>query len=1214
MVLPPVIDGRDRAAILADLLARAPGYVPEWQPVPGSPGQALLSVLARDTEIQAAAENGMPDRARLAFLSALGNGLLPAQAASAPLVFQLMPNAPLDVTLPQNSQVAAKLPPPPPSLTSSAAAAAGAPIFSTDETITLTRAQLATVYSVSPENDQYADHSGTLASGFTLFDAMQPVPHQLFLGHDDLFRLPGSAQLQLSFDLAPVFAQSTPRPLLLDWHYLSADGWLPLRLVEDQTARLTQDGRISLALDFGPDAKQDTIGGITTYWIRATVSARVPSGRVGPLPGGYRLVWKPSAALAALPLVSVDGDINKAARIVAVDQAEVTLDRSLPGAMPGKPLLTAPGGVALGRIARIAGGQALVLAAPDAGRVVAVAGSGSAAVLDADGAAAMLDTPLAGVAAGAQITDAATGDVLGQVVSADPHFSVPLADTSDFLKGDVVTVDGTTKAAISLVQSASVSLAAPVQNATLGNDLVLADSLAALRPEGAGTSGVLPAIDTVFARVGFTKSGLAPDLAFTDTAPLDTSNAFYPFGKSPQKFTTFYLASEETFQRANAQVVLTFLMAQAGAGYDDSDQPGVGPGKLDWAIEYYNGSDWIAMGPAQSLDDQTACFTLGSRTQRTRIGFICPADWTATKVNGQSKHWLRLRIDSGNYGHPLRLKVDTSANPPAVTSDPETLTPPVIAQVALQYTFLTNASLVQHCLTYNDFVYADHSDDVRWPRSTFQPFTPVGDTEPAVHFGFTQQLPAGLVSLYFAAGPQPPEAAPASSPFVWDYFSARGWVELATLDRTDGFSGSGLLQFIGPPDAIAAPGLGGTLYWLRARLKPGFDPVALPAAGLWLNAVEAHQGQSVQNDTLGRSDGNPGQTFAFAPQRVPVLPGEAIQVREWTGRGDDWQTAVAGVPQTDLTFDIDPTDGKTVIGVWVRWHVQPSFYLSGPRDRHCLLERATGLLRFPTPPYGLIPPAGATVAASYATGGGLAGNVAAGAITELHSGASYVQSVANPFPATGGSATEVVARARDRGTQRLRHRLRAVAPADFEWIACEASPEVARARCLSTTGPDGERQLGWVTLVIVPNSTDAAPLPTEGLLADVQAALSAAVPAAIAGNVLLAAPTYTELSIRAEVVPLHADEAALVEARLRDRVAAFLHPLTGGIAGTGWDFGQPVYQSQIATLLEQTEGVDYVSLLQLLVDDSVVGDRAEIPPGALVTQGDHQFKLLAEAV
>jgi predicted phage baseplate assembly protein len=341
-----------------------------------------------------------------------------------------------------------------------------------------------------------------------------------------------------------------------------------------------------------------------------------------------------------------------------------------------------------------------------------------------------------------------------------------------------------------------------------------------------------------------------------------------------------------------------------------------------------------------------------------------------------------------------------------------------------------------------------------------------------------------------------------------------------------------------------------------------------------------------------------------------VLVGESIQVREWTGRGDDWQTAVLGVAPADLQFDIDPTDGKTVVGVWVTWHNVPYFYTLGPDDRGYTLERATGLLAFPAPPYGMIPPAGATIRATYATGGGLNGNVPAGTISELHSGASYVQSVTNPFAATGGSATEDTTRARDRATQRIRNRQRALAPADFEWIAREASPQVARARCLPTNGPDGTRELGWVTLVVVPNSTDAAPSPTDGLLAEVRTALNAVVPVTIVGSIELAPPSYTAISVRADIVPNVADEAALVEARVRDRLTTFLHPLLGGPNGTGWDFGQGVYLSQVATLLEATEGVNYVSLLQLLLNDGVVGDVASVGPDTLIAQGEHQLKLL----
>ena len=188
MAASPIIDGRDRVQILGDLLSRALAYVPEWSVASNTPAYAFLAILARDIEVQAAAENGMPDAARLAFLSTLGNSLLPAQSARTPLMFQLMANAPLDVTLAANSEVAAKLPPPP-SLLGAKQAAAVAPIFSTEGTITLTRAVLTALYSVDPNADTYADHTQALTAGFTLFDRMQPVPHQLYLGHDSLFAL-----------------------------------------------------------------------------------------------------------------------------------------------------------------------------------------------------------------------------------------------------------------------------------------------------------------------------------------------------------------------------------------------------------------------------------------------------------------------------------------------------------------------------------------------------------------------------------------------------------------------------------------------------------------------------------------------------------------------------------------------------------------------------------------------------------------------------------------------------------------------------------------------------------------------------------------------------------------------------------------------------------------------------------------------------------------
>ncbi len=72
-----------------------------------------------------------------------------------------------------------------------------------------------------------------------------------------------------------------------------------------------------------------------------------------------------------------------------------------------------------------------------------------------------------------------------------------------------------------------------------------------------------------------------------------------------------------------------------------------------------------------------------------------------------------------------------------------------------------------------------------------------------------------------------------------------------------------------------------------------------------------------------------------------------VEVREWTGRGDDWQIRGRRVAEEDLRFEIDPHDPTVTTAVWVRWQAQPHFYRSTAADRHYVVERATGVFRFP---------------------------------------------------------------------------------------------------------------------------------------------------------------------------------------------------------------------------------------------------------------------------
>jgi hypothetical protein len=1114
--LPPIITQRRLADFLAALLADRAAYTPEWtSTAQADPGVALTHILARYLEIEADGLNAMPSRLMLAFLDALGSAVLPAQAARTPLVFKLLDTATGDATVPAGTRVAAVLPPPPPTLDEDTGAGAAAkPEYFTTQEITAMRGKLAAVYSIDPGDDVYADHASAAATGFTLFDAMQPVPHRLYLGHDTLFRLAGEAQIVLTFDFAtpwtnPAGVATRQRPLLFDWEYLSADGWLPLTQVEDRTQRFTRDGTIKLAKFCGPDAKQDVVAGQASYWIRGSVSSRVPSARI---------------------------------------------------------------------------------AAPPA------AGS----------------------------------------------LAVTVESTAEILPGDSVTVDGVATALVLGTTADSILLDRLPGTLRAGDYLMLAGALPPLRPDGADEEGTLPQVDVIRASVGLAKSDLALDGAYLDGFTLDVSKNFFPFGAQPEAYASFYIACRDAFSRPGARATLRIEFVQRGVVTDH---------RANIVAEYYDGTRWQPLGADEEYDDQSNDFLEVTPTKPdpidATIAFVVPVDWSESSVNDDKNFWLRLRIASGDFGHPLVMSVIQDPGDPSkyiVDAQAANLQPPILHSLRVDYVVLSNPDALDHCVTENDFAFADHSGDARWPRSAFTPFTPVSDRTPALHLGFSAKPPTALVSL-LASIAQPADD-PAPQPFVWDYWGERGWTEIGVRDATLGLSQSDLLQFIGAPDALAREGLGGSLYRLRGRLKNGLAATdyRIAVAGLWLNAAWASEGARYVADTLGISNGNPDQSFALPAARsptnaaaasgalpvartasefehaldlplagVPVIADEVVEVREWSGRGDDWQTAVGDVPLADIRFETDPTDRTIKTAAWVHWHARPHLYASGPNDRHYVVERARGVFRFPSAD-GFIPPAGAPIVVSYVTGGGAVGNVPAGSVRELHSGVGFVESVVNPLPASGGAGAESLRYARDRSAQTVRNRDRAVSFEDYEWLAREASSEVARARAIPLAGPAGDGARGFVGIVLVPQSYDPAPMPSPQLCARVLAFLRDRAPAGIANGIRTLAPTYVRVGIRAEVMPLDVSEAGRVEARLRARVNAFLHPLTGGRDGRGFEFGDAVYLSDLAALLEDTPGVDAVRFLQLVSDSALFGDSVPVGPDQLVAAGDCELKLIVPSV
>lgn len=700
-----------------------------------------------------------------------------------------------------------------------------------------------------------------------------------------------------------------------------------------------------------------------------------------------------------------------------------------------------------------------------------------------------------------------------------------------------------------------------------------------------------PVVNDVRVRVMFRKTGLLPEAGFADAVSLDLSKHFSPFGQRPDAHACFYLASKEVFARPRARACLNFVLGTAGVGTAVA---------LAW--EYLGAHGWADLG-CDTSDGAIppAAFTFrapaggGNPPFNGTVRFTCPDDWDEAEVNGARNHWLRVRIIGGNFG--VAAVYNPNATTPAAVFTPDSFAPPIVERVTLDFDYLTEPEPVQHGLTNNDFHFTDVTEAAMWPGKTFKPFTPVEDQAAAIHFGFDRALPDGLGSLY-AHCPAAAASAGQASAWQWEYRGATGWRELSVIDETAGFQRSGMVQFIGPRDAVATDGLHGTLYRLRARLKRGEALTTLPVAGLWLNAVWAVQQRSIERELLGRSDGNPDQSMALA--QTPVLEGDLVEIEEWIGRGDSWRLALADVALGDVRLELDKVTGEAVVA-WVTWQARAHLHGAGPGDRVYTLERATGTLRFGP----RVPLAGRRVVASYRAGGGLAGNVEAGSVKELRIAQPLISGASNPVAAAGGAEAETLPRALRRGPQALRHRHRALSVQDIEWLAREASPEVARVRCLPLLGPDGNAQRGHYTVLIVPDSVDTQPAPTEELARDVRDFLAQHAPATVA--IRVAPPRYVSVSVRAVIVPSDASEAARVEDRARQAINGFLHPLHGGTSGEGWQFGEAIPLSRLAALIEGVPGVSHAQGLVVSADGALCGDFAALGADWLPSPGPHEL-------
>jgi len=183
----------------------------------------------------------------------------------------------------------------------------------------------------------------------------------------------------------------------------------------------------------------------------------------------------------------------------------------------------------------------------------------------------------------------------------------------------------------------------------------------------------------------------------------------------------------------------------------------------------------------------------------------------------------------------------------------------------------------------------------------------------------------------------------------------------------------------------------------------------------------------------------------------------------------------------------------------------------------------------------------------------------------------------------------------------LRHR--AVTEDEWERLAKQAAPtSVARAKAVVevTHSPNVFPDDQTVRIVIVPNQpANPAPAPSTALRQQVFLFLRSR--RLITTRARVVAPAYTTVSLAVTVARDRGSrlDAAAVQHETERAIRNFLSPLTGGVEGQGWEFGRPVFRSELYQIIEGVSGVDHVR--QLLINGSSTLNELRLPtPTSLV--------------
>jgi predicted phage baseplate assembly protein len=469
---------------------------------------------------------------------------------------------------------------------------------------------------------------------------------------------------------------------------------------------------------------------------------------------------------------------------------------------------------------------------------------------------------------------------------------------------------------------------------------------------------------------------------------------------------------------------------------------------------------------------------------------------------------------------------------------------------------------------------------------------PTKQTQPAVKAALNatgQQL----LNIGFAPPPAVPELYPVPQSYTGAGTPAEvpaGWqitqdspspnLNLKVFsDTTNGLTQAGVVQLAIPGGQIGAPtndvrtdpraGVGAKpprvddpaiaarlVTWVQLTVQS-----ELTAGWLGVNAVQIDQRATFKSIVIGVSDGSANQQFSVGK---PSVDPTTFQLNvDMPGLGyTPWQQVddLAVVQGPFQVYRLDPEAGTVTFGNQLQGLIVPA----GRRIQ-------VGLMR---------------------AGGGVAGNLPAGALTNIQafdpSGNQITQNITvqQPLPTSGGADAETLLDAEQRIPSLLQNQSRAVTASDYQNLAMQTpGASVGRVEVLPLFKPQTQFSPapGVVSVMVIPNKAgvlNPCPRASQTMLQTVYQYLNPCRP--VCAELYVIASEYVGLGIAVGVEVKEGFQTIQVAQAVETALRSYLWPLApGGADQTGWLLGRTVRQLELEVVVSNVAGVTEVDGLNL---------------------------------